>query len=84
MLDYIVERQMIKVVREEAKKHGVSPESLTARGRWEPLSTARKEAIWRCHSELKVGTLLIGKFFNRDQATITSALKHRKVIRVKN
>lgn len=77
MIDSRVRKNIEEIVNQVAHEYGVTEDAIFGRGRWEPLASARKEAIYRCRNKLGLSLPILGFYFNRDHTTILSALRHR-------
>lgn len=70
---YSRDRSMAAIVKEVAKKHGVSPRQIRGYGRTRKVVQARQEAFWRCRNQGSIERSYpqIGKYFGgRDHTTV--------------
>ena len=75
MIDLTVMQNVDRIVNEVSAIYGIDPKNIYAKGRWEPLASARKEAMRRCRKELKLSLPVLGEVFHRHHTTILSACR---------
>lgn len=78
MKDVALETSFNRILRQTARKYRVTEESILGWGKWEPLASARREAMKRCVEELRMSLTTAGEFFNRHHTTVKHAIARAK------